>query len=145
MPLLVLAEFVCSPDGDPIFRSHLERTMIEVRAIDGCLNAVLWERPERRYQFSTLWRDGEAVTRWVENEFHRTVLMPGFRTWCTEGWFGDFTLDVDHKRARRCPSCGKWSQGQPGWAEIPPEKCRACGGSLDAPPDASTTRRPAAE
>lgn len=134
-PLLVLAEFVCSPEGDREFQSHLDRTMSEVRAIDGCLHAVVWQRPERRYQFSTLWRDRDAVTRWVENEFHRTTLMPGFRRWCTEGWFGDFVLDVDHQRARRCPSCGRWSQGQPGWREVAPATCRHCAAGLSAPRD----------
>jgi quinol monooxygenase YgiN len=129
-PLLVLAEFVCSPDGDVEFRSHLERTLRETRAIDGCLHAVVWERPGRRYQFSTLWQDREAVKRWVANAFHREVLMPGFRHWCTEGWFGEFGLDVDHKRARRCPACQRWSQGQPGWAEAEPSVCRKCGTAL---------------
>ena len=132
MPLLVLAEFVCSPEGDPAFRSYLDRTLTEVRAIDGCLHATIWERPERRYQFSTLWRDRDAVTRWVENEFHRTTLMPGFRQWCTEGWFGDFVLDVDHVRARRCQACGRWSRGQPGWGEAQPDRCRHCGRELGA-------------
>ena len=129
-PLLVLAEFVCSQAGDAEFRSHLERTLAEARSIDGCLHAVVWSRPDRRYQFSTLWRDREAVKRWVENEFHREVLMPGFRKWCTQGWFGDFSLDIDHKRAIRCGKCGRWSQGQPGWSEVDPQACRQCGASL---------------
>lgn len=45
IPLLVLAEFVCSESGDPEFRSHLDRTLQEVRAIPGCLHAVVWSRP----------------------------------------------------------------------------------------------------
>ena len=135
-PLLVLAEFVCSPDGETEFRSHLERTLSEVRAIDGCLHAVVWQRPERRYQFSTLWRDRDAVTRWVENDFHRETLMPGFRRWCTEGWFGELVVAVDPERARRCPTCNRWSKGQPGWAEVEPSTCRHCGGALPAPADA---------
>ena len=138
-PLLVLAEFVCSPEGDGEFLAHLERTLSETRAVDGCLHAVVWKRPGRRYQFSTLWRDRAAVTRWVENEFHRNTLMPGFRRWCTEGWFGEFGLDVDHRRARRCPTCKRWSQGLPGWAEAEPSTCQHCGGGLKAPSDAGST------
>jgi hypothetical protein len=133
MPLLVLAEFVCSIDGDVDFRAHLDRTMTEVRAIDGCLHAALWQRPERRYQFSTIWRDRAAVRRWVDDEFHRTTLMPGFRRWCTEGWFGDFVLDADHARARRCPSCDRWSRGEPGWREVEPATCGKCGARLPDP------------
>ena len=130
MSLLVLAEFVCSPEGDTEFRAHLDRTLSEARAIEGCLHAVVWERPERRYQFSTVWRDRDAVTRWVENEFHRTTLMPAFRRWCTEGWFGDYRLEVDHERARRCSACGRWTRGRPGWNESEPQACRICGAAL---------------
>jgi heme-degrading monooxygenase HmoA len=126
-PLLILAEFVFSPEGEAEFRRHLERTLDEARAVEGCLHAVVWHRPERRYQFSTLWRDREAVTRWVDNDFHRGTLMPGFRRWCTEGWFGEFQLDLDHRRAKRCPACGRWNQGEPGWAEREPRNCRHCG------------------
>ena len=129
-PLLVLAEFVCSEAGDAEFRSHLERTLTEARSIDGCLHAVVWERPARRYQFSTLWTDRAAVVRWVENDFHRNVLMPGFRKWCTEGWFGEYRGELDHKRAIRCAKCGRWTQGQPGWSEADPSACRNCGAAL---------------
>jgi heme-degrading monooxygenase HmoA len=128
--LLVLAEFVFSPEGEAEFQSHIERTLAECRAVEGCLHAVVWHRPERRYQFSTLWRDRDAVNRWVDNDFHRRTLMPGFRQWCTEGWFGEFLLDVDHRRARRCPACQRWTQGEPGWVETEPLACRHCGGEL---------------
>src|SRR5205823_1074854 len=80
-PLLVVAEFVFTEEGDAEFGQHLERTLAEVRSIEGCLHAVVWRRPNRRYRFSTLWSDRQAVTRWVENEFHRVTLMPGFRKW----------------------------------------------------------------
>ncbi|NNL84402.1 MAG: hypothetical protein HKP27_02060, partial [Myxococcales bacterium] len=82
-PLLVLAEFVFTEEGEAEFLRHRDRTLDEVRAVTGCLQAVLWARAGRRYQFSTLWTDDEAVARWVENEFHRSILMPGFRKWCT--------------------------------------------------------------
>ena len=129
-PLLVLAEFVFSEDGERAFLAHLDRTLDEVRATDGCLQAVLWNRPGRRYQFSTLWTDADAVTRWVENEFHKSVLMPGFRKWCTEGCFGEYRLAADHQRARKCASCGRWTQGLPGWNEAQPAHCDKCGARL---------------
>jgi quinol monooxygenase YgiN len=130
-PLLVLAEFVFTEAGEAQFLPHLDRTMAETRAVEGCLQAVVWTRPARRYQFSTLWTDAEAVRRWVENEFHRTVLMPGFRKWCSEGCFGEYGLDTDHKRARKCGSCGRWSQALPGWDEARPEACEKCGARLE--------------
>jgi quinol monooxygenase YgiN len=81
-PLLVLAEFGCSESGDAELRSNLERTLAETRAVEGCLEATVWERPaERRYLFTTYRTDGEAVKRWVANAFHKTTLMPGFRRW----------------------------------------------------------------
>lgn len=132
-PLLVLAEFVFTEEGEAAFRAHLDRTLAEVRGIDGCLQAVAWTRPGRRYQFSTLWSDAAAVTRWVENDFHKTVLMPGFRKWCTEGCFGEYALETDHKRARKCESCGRWTQTRPGWDERRPSACEKCGASLGLP------------
>ena len=132
-PLLVTAEFVFSEEGEAQFLPHLDRTMAETRGIEGCLQAVVWTRPGRRYQFATLWTDSEAVTRWVANEFHRTVLMPGFRKWCTEGCFGEFTLTNDHKRARKCKSCGRWTQSLPGWNEALPSACEKCGAEIQIP------------
>jgi len=44
-PLLVLAEFVFSEEGERAFLAHLARTLDEVRATDGSLQAVLWNRP----------------------------------------------------------------------------------------------------
>lgn len=129
--LLVLAEFRCSEAGDAEMRRHLERTLAEVRAVEGCLQAGVWERPaERRYLFTTHWSDADAVARWVENEFHRSVLMPGFRRWCTEGSFSELTLAADHDRARKCARCGRWTAGRPGWSEAGPAKCRHCEGAL---------------
>jgi heme-degrading monooxygenase HmoA len=125
-PLLVLAEFVFTKDGEEEFLRYRDQTLAEIREVDGCIQAVLWTRPARRYQFSTLWDDATAVTRWVENEFHKTILMPGFRNWCSEGCFGEYTLDTDHPRARKCASCGRWTQGLPGWNERQPEACGKC-------------------
>ena len=134
-PLLVLAEFRCCEDGDAELRKQLDRTLEEVRAVEGCLQATVWERPaERRYLFTTMWSDREAVRRWVENDFHRTILMPGFRRWCTEGAFSEFSLETDHDRARKCPSCGRWTGGRPGWSEQGPATCRQCGRDLVADP-----------
>jgi quinol monooxygenase YgiN len=130
-PLLVVAEFRCSAEGDAALREHLERTLAEVRAVAGCLQAEVWERPaERRYLFATYWTDGEAVGRWVENEFHRTVLMPAFRRWCTEGSFSELRLEQDHDRARKCSACGRWTAGRPGWSTAAPSACRHCGARL---------------
>lgn len=139
-PLLVTAEFVFTEEGEEEFLRHRDRTLDEVRAVEGCLQAVLWSRPRRRYQFSTLWTGPEAVTRWVENEFHRTTLMPGFRKWCSEGCFGEYALDTDHPRARKCGSCGRWTQGLPGWDERHPERCQKCGAEQAQPSDAATAR-----
>jgi len=134
-PLLVLAEFVFTEEGEAAFRPHLERTLAEVRGVEGCLQAVVWTRPGRRYQFSTLWTGADAVTRWVENEFHRTVLMPGFRKWCVEGCFGEYTLAADHERARKCGACGRWTRTQPGWDESQPSACARCGAAIEVPKD----------
>lgn len=134
-PLLVLAEFRCSEAGDAELRAHLGRTLAEARGVEGCLQATVWERPaERRYLFTTLWSDRAAVERWVANEFHRTVLMPGFRRWCTEGAFGNYLLDADHDRARKCAACGRWTRARPGWSEAVPEACRQCGRGLHEAP-----------
>jgi len=134
-PLLVLAEFVFTEDGEAEFLRHRDRILDEARGVEGCLQAVVWARPGRRYQFSTLWEDAAAVTRWVENDFHRTILMPGFRTWCSEGCFGEYTLASDHDRVRSCPSCGRWSRALPGWDELRPEVCGKCGARLETPAD----------
>jgi len=137
-PLLVVAEFRCSEDGDAELRKQLDRTLEEVRAVEGCLQATVWERPaERRYLFTTMWSDRDAVRRWVENEFHRTILMPGFRRWCTEGSFGEFALETDHDRARKCAACGRWTRGRPGWSEQGPATCRQCGRALAWSSDAT--------
>jgi heme-degrading monooxygenase HmoA len=130
-PLLVLAEFVFTEEGEAAFLEERDRTLAEVRGVEGCLQAALWSRPGRRYQFTTLWTDAEAVTRWVENDFHRDVLMPAFRDWCTEGCFGDYVLASDHARARLCAACGRWTRGEPGWDERGPAACRRCGAPLE--------------
>lgn len=130
-PLLVNAEFVFSAEGEAEYLTHHERTLHEVASTPGCLQAVAWRRSGRRYQFSTLWADAESVTRWVENEFHRSVLMPGFRTWCTEGCFGEFRLESDHQRARKCAHCGRWTKTLPGWDEREPSQCGTCGTGMD--------------
>jgi hypothetical protein len=135
MPLLVVAEFRRSEGGDAELRKHLDRTLDDARAVGGCVQATVWERPaERRYLFTTMSSDRDAVRRSVENDFHRTVLMPGFRRWCTEGSFGEFSLDADHDRARKCPACGRWTRARPGWSEQGPATCRECGGALAAAP-----------
>jgi len=142
-PLLVTAEFRCSPDGDAELRKQLDRTLAEVRAVPGCLEATVWERPaERRYFFTTFWSDGDAVRRWVENEFHRSVLMPGFRRWCSEGSFGEFALATDHDRARKCGACGRWTRGRPGWSEQGPTTCRQCGRTLSFTPVSNAAEGP---
>src|SRR6266496_4113288 len=126
-PLLVLVEFGFTEEGEKEFLMHLDRALDEVRSIDGCLEAIVYKRPERMYLFYTLWRDQEAIDRWVQNEFHRNVLMTGFTRWANEGWFGYWNLKADRKRARKCPSCGRWSQAQPGWTEMTLTTCAHCG------------------
>lgn len=133
--VLVVAEFVFSAEGEEAFLEHRQRTLDECRRIDGCLQAVVWMRPGRHYQFSTLWSDEGAVKRWVENEFHRQVLMPGFRKWCVEGSFGEYELARDHPRARKCGHCGRWTQFLPGWDEHPSSICAKCGVPLAPPLD----------
>ncbi len=132
-PLVVIAEFACSEEGDPEFRQKLDRTLDEIRSVPGCLQATLWSRPDRRYQFFTVFTDSDAVSRWVQNQFHREVLMPGFRRWCTTGWFGEMRFDKDHLRARKCLGCGRWTQAEPGFDERTPAACRHCGAAIPAP------------
>jgi quinol monooxygenase YgiN len=134
-PLLVLAEFVFTEAGEQDFLLQLDRTLEETRAVEGCLQAVVWSRPGRRYQFSTSWSDSEAVKRWVDNEFHKTILMPGFRKWCSEGCFGEYQLTNDHERARKCGGCGRWTQALPGWNERVPPTCKKCGAVFEMPSD----------
>jgi len=134
-PRLVVAEFVFHAEGELEFRRHLQRTLDEARATEGCLQVVLWERPGRRYQFSSLWTDAAALRRWVQNDFHRQVLFPGFRKWCTEGCFGEYLLDADHDRARKCPSCGRWTKERPGWYEARPSGCAHCAAAFAIPID----------
>jgi quinol monooxygenase YgiN len=134
-PLLVLADFVFTSEGEVEFLALVDRTMQEVRGVEGCLQADVWSRPGRRYRFSTLWTDADASARWVANDFHRRVLMPGFRKWCSEGSFGEYRLEADHQRARKCPSCGRWTQSLPGWEESPPDACAKCGAGLEGPVD----------
>jgi quinol monooxygenase YgiN len=132
-PLLVLAEFRFSAEGEHQFAPHLERTLSEVRGIEGCLHADVWQQPGRRYLFHTVWTDRTGVDAWVENTFHRSVLMPGFREWCIEGWFSYWGLESDHNRARKCLACGRWTQAQPGWDGRLPDACRQCGQPLPSP------------
>lgn len=134
-PLLVVAEFVFTADGEAEFLRHRDRTLEETRGVAGCIQAVLWSRPGRRYEFSTLWADAAALKRWVENDFHQRVLVPGFRNWCSEGCFGEYRLETDHKRARKCGGCGRWTQDRPGWDESRPSACGKCGSGLEMPPD----------
>jgi hypothetical protein len=47
-PLLVLAEFRCSEGGNAELRKHLDRTLREARAVEGCLQATVWERAAER-------------------------------------------------------------------------------------------------
>lgn len=132
-PILVLAEFVFTEDGEAEFLPYLDRTLKEIRDTDGCLQAVVWNRPGRRYQFSTLWSYEDAVEGWVMNEFHTTILMPSFRKWCVEGCFGEYVLSMDHERARKCASCGRWTKDAPGWNESHPNRCARCAEQLAVP------------
>ncbi len=129
---LVLVEFGCSEAGEAPFRAQVARTIAEVRAVEGCLETLLYARPQRLYLFTSVWRDRAAVERWVRHDFHRQVLMPAFRQWCTEGWFSYWALEADRNRARKCPQCGRWTQALPGWTELNPAVCARCGADLGA-------------
>ncbi len=131
-PLLVLVEFGFTEEGEKEFLTHLDRLLEEIRSVDGCLDVIAYQRPERMYCFYTLWSDQAAIDRWVQNEFHRTILMPNFTKWSNEAWFGYWTLRTDRPRVRRCPSCGRWLRGQPGWMEARPAQCTRCGANLPA-------------
>lgn len=63
-------------------------------------------------------------------------------TRAVEGCFGEYRLETDHKRARKCAGCGRWTQDQPGWDESRPNVCGKCGNAIEAPVD---TRAPVAE
>lgn len=84
-PRLVVAEFVFHAEGEPQFRRHLQRTLDEARATEGC--------------------------------------------------FGEYLLDADHDRARKCPSCGRWTKERPGWHEARPSGCAHCSAAFAIPID----------
>jgi quinol monooxygenase YgiN len=117
-------------EAEQAFLEVLPRMQVELSAIPGCLESRHYIRPPRRYLFFTVWSDQEAIQRWVDNEFHRTVLMVNFTRWADEGWFSYWRSLKDHDRSRRCATCGRWSQARPGWSTEEPSHCRRCGAAL---------------
>jgi len=81
MPVMTLAEFGFTGDGEAAFLEVLPQMEREVRSVDGCREYRLWRGPAGEYVFFVVWDDQAAVDRWVQNEFHRTTLMPAFRRW----------------------------------------------------------------
>lgn len=117
-------------EGEQSFLDVFQQLEREIKGIAGCLEYRVYRGPDRLYLFFVVWQDREAVQRWVENEFHQTVLMKNFRKWCKEGWFGYWNPAGDRLRARRCMHCGRWTQAQPGWSMEEPARCRQCGESV---------------
>lgn len=130
MPLLTTVEIGFTETGEQAFQEVVLRMEEELRSVPGCLEYRLYRRPERVYLFFVVWEDRAAVQRWVENEFHRTVLMRNFRQWCNLGWFGYWDVAEDRNRAQKCLQCGRWTQAQPGWQSDVPQSCRQCGAAL---------------
>ena len=133
-PILLLVEMAYTDDGERSLQEVLPQLEAEMRSIPGMLEYRLYQaaESERRYLCYTVWEDREAIQRWVDNTFHRTVLMPAFRKWAVEGAFDYWTLQQDNPRSRKCPSCGRWTREQPGWDATVPATCVHCGAPLSA-------------
>ncbi len=86
-PLLLLVEMGFSVEGEQALLDVIARMDDELRSIPGLLEYQRFQRPERAYLFLTVWENQDAIDRWVANEFHRSVLMPGFRKWAVEATF----------------------------------------------------------
>ena len=130
-PVLTLVEMgFRDEETEQAFREVMPRMETELAGIPGCLENRVYQRPGRRYLFFTVWEDQAAIQRWVDNEFHRTVLMVNFPRWTDEGWFSYWTTLEDHDRVRKCPACGRWASGQPGWSATGPTTCARCGAPL---------------
>lgn len=130
MPFLTTVEIGFTEAGEEAFQGVLARMEQELKSVPGCLEYRLYQRPERVYLFFVVWEDRAAVQGWIENEFHRTVLMPGFRQWCNLGWFGYWDMAQDNNRAKKCLQCSRWTQAQPGWKGDVPQVCRQCNAAL---------------
>jgi quinol monooxygenase YgiN len=133
-PFLALVEMAFSEEGEAAFVEVLPQMESEIQAIPGCLEYRKYRGPGGEYLFFSVWDGQEALDRWVANEFHRQVLMPGFRKWCTLGWFGFWDARRDDNRARKCMACGRWTQTQPGWDAKQPTECSRCGAPFPARP-----------
>ncbi len=130
-PLLTLVEIGFRDDGaEQEFRAVLPRMEQELANIEGCLEARTFIGAGRRYLFFTVWQDEAALQRWIDNEFHRTTLMPSFKRWCDEAYFGYWSVFKDNDRVRRCANCGRWTREQPGWSSKGPVNCGRCGADL---------------
>lgn len=130
-PLLTLVEIGFRDETtEQAFHEVLPQMRAELAGIPGCLENRIYQRPDRRYLFFTVWESREAIQRWVDNEFHRTVLMTNFTRWADEGWFSYWSSLEAHSRSRRCPQCHRWTQGAPGWSSRVPDQCARCGASL---------------
>ncbi|MBI2886375.1 MAG: antibiotic biosynthesis monooxygenase [Chloroflexi bacterium] len=133
MPVLTTVDIrFASWEGEQAFLDIYQQFEGEVKRIPGCLDYRVYRGPDRLYLFFVVWEDRTAVQRWVDNEFHRTVLMASYRRWCKEGWFGYWDPAEDHSRTRKCMECGRWTQAQPGWSMAGPASCRNCGHRLAA-------------
>mgnify|MGYP005856657963 CR=1 FL=1 len=127
MPLLALAEFVFSEEGERAFQETQKRMEEELASIPGFLGYRPLALGDRRYLLLSLWEGEEALDRWVQNPFHRSVLMANFREWCLESWFA--YGDTARPRVRRCRACGRWTRAEPGWDPHKPDRCVHCGRS----------------
>jgi heme-degrading monooxygenase HmoA len=131
LPMLVLVEIGFRDEQtEQAFHEVSPQMERELAAIPGCLESRVYRGPDRRYLFFTVWEDRRAIQRWVDNAFHRSVLMANFSRWADEGWFSYWNMLQDNSRARKCMSCGRWTRGQPGWSARGPTTCVHCGASL---------------
>lgn len=119
-----------SSEGEQAFLDSYSQMEREVKAVAGCLDYRVYRGEDRLYLFFVVWQDRAAVKRWVDNAFHRTVLMANFRRWCKEGWFAYWGVERDYPRARKCLACNAWTRSQPGWSTAEPTTCRYCGTSV---------------
>lgn len=129
-PQLVLVEMAFTEEGAAAIESLLPRMESELRSLPGLLTTRVFKQEGGRYLFYTVWQDRASVQAWVDNAFHREVLMANFRAWAIEATFTYWTLTEDHPRVRKCPACKRWTSASPGWEMAEPATCSRCGAPL---------------
>ena len=122
--LVAIVELVFSDEGKDAFELVHEQMRQELGTVPGFLDYRQILLSGNRYLLLSFWEGKGPLDRWVENAFHRSVLMANFRNWCVEGWFS--YGEHAGPRAKRCSNCGRWTRGEPGWDPSKPSSCFHC-------------------